>query len=156
MVHSEKSIFNPLIYVQVQKFEVINMKNSQSGYIALTSMLLISAVIIMSIIGVTYSSIGEAQSGLALLKSEDNLQLVEGCIEDALLKIRSNSAFGQPTGTPVTITRPEGTCSITVNSIVGLVWTVTATSSSTGYKRTLRVIITRNPTGIVLTSWLEI
>ena len=132
------------------------MKANQSGYIALTSMLLISAIIVMAVIGVTYSSIGEANSGLALVKGEENLQLIEGCSEDALLKIRSNSGFGQPTGTPVTISRPQGSCAVTVNSIVGLVWTVTVTSTTTTYKRSIQLVFTRNPTGISLTSWKEI
>lgn len=130
--------------------------NHQSGYIALTSMLLISAVIIMGVIGITYSSIGEAQSGLALLKSEENLHLVEGCAEDALLKIRANSQWGQPTGTPITIAHPEGSCVVTVNSINGLEWTITISSVTTAYKRSIQIVVTRNPTGIVLTSWQEV
>jgi hypothetical protein len=125
----------------------INKKVKQEGFIAVTVGIAVS---------VTYASIGEAQSGLTLFKGEENLHFVEGCAEDALLKARSSSTFGDPAGTPVTITRPEGTCSVTVNSKVGTTWTMDVTSSTTTYKKTIRIIFNRNTTGISLTSWKEI
>jgi hypothetical protein len=127
---------------------------NQSGYIALTTVLIILAVVVITAVSVTYSSIGEAQSGLALYKGEENLHFVEGCVEDMLLEVRSNSSF-----TSGTISRPEGTCVITVVSKVGsgtVTWTVDTTSQSTAYQRTIRTIFTRSPTVITLTSWNEI
>ena len=127
--------------------------SSHSGFIALTSVLVISAVVVVAAVGITYLSIGEAQSGLALFKGEDNLNFVEGCVEDVMLKIRSNSAYS---GT--TITRPEGTCTITYN--VGgsgpTNWDLTVSSSTTKYQRKIQVVFVRNSTGISLTSWKEI
>jgi hypothetical protein len=133
----------------------LNHKSNQ-GFIALTTVLLLLAVTVGIAVSVTYSSIGEAQSGLTLFKGEDNLHFIEGCAEDALLKARSSSTFGDPVGTPVSITRPEGTCSVTVNSKTGVTWTMDVTSSTTTYKRTVRVIFDRNATGLSLTSWKEI
>lgn len=130
------------------------MKNNfQSGYIALTTVLIILAVVLITAVSVTYSSIGEAQSGLALFKSEENLHFVEGCAEDILLKIRSN-----PTYSGTTISRPgtEGTCTITYNTSGPVNWDLTVSSQSTTYQRKIRIVFVRNPTGIVLTSWNEI
>lgn len=130
----------------------------QKGYIALTSVLVIIAVIVAAALTVTYLAIGEGQSGLALFKGEENLAFVEGCVEDGMLKARSDVNFGNPVGTEVIINRPEGACSVTVASKVGVTWTMNVTTSgaSVPYKRTIVVIFDRNPTGITLTSWKEI
>jgi hypothetical protein len=126
------------------------MKRSQRGYIALTSVILVIAIIGAVATTITYVAIGEARSGLALFAGEDNLSFVEGCVEDYLLKIRSDAAFAGGN-----ITRPEGTCTITINS-GNPNWDITVTSVSTKYQRKMQVIFTRAATGITLTSWKEI
>lgn len=136
----------------------LNAVSSSGGYIALTSVLVIIAVIVSAALTVTYLAIGEGQSGLALFKGEENLVFVEGCVEDGMLKARSDPNFGNPVGTAVIINRPEGACSVIVSSKVGVTWTmgVTISGVSVPYKRTIRVIFDRNATGVTLTSWKEI
>jgi hypothetical protein len=124
------------------------MKKKQ-GYIALIMVLTISAVALATVTSVLLLSIGEAQSGLALFNGENNLQFVEGCMEDALLKSQASSSYSGGT-----ITRPEGTCMITVSKNVN-VWTITATTASTTYKRTIQAVVTRS-SDIIITSWQEI
>ena len=131
----------------------------QKGFVAVSVVLILISVIIAISITTTLLSIGEAQSGLALFKGEDNLAFTEGCAEDAMLKARSDPAFGDPIGTPVDITRPEGACVVTVNSKIvssTVTWDVTVKSSTTDYKRTIEVVFNRADTGITLTSWKEI
>lgn len=118
--------------------------------VALSIVIVLGGVLVALATTVTYLSIGEAQSGLAHLKGGDNLSFVEGCVEDYMLKIRSNSSF-----TAQNITRPEGTCTIVINS-GNPNWDITVSSSSSLYKRSLQVVFVRNSTGIVLTSWKEI
>lgn len=121
----------------------------QKGFIALTSVLIIGVVVLAITVTVVYLSIGQGQSSFALTKGENQLGLVEGCMEDVLLKIRASASYAGGS-----ITRPEGTCTITVSS-VGNVYTVTATSISTDYRRTVRSVVTRAST-MILTSWKEI
>lgn len=130
----------------------------EKGFIALSTVLVIMSVIVAIVATVTLLSIGEGQSSLAIFKGEDNLDLLEGCVEDAMLKARSSATFGDPVGTPVTLTRPEGSCSVTVNSKTpGVTWNMTVSNiSSSDYQRKIQVIFDRNPTGITLTSWQEI
>ncbi len=133
---------------------------SKDGYVAISILLMLTAVLLGIIVTVAHLGIGEGQSSLALSKGEDALNSAEGCMEDALLKARSSSTFGDPVGTPVTITRPspESSCSITVVSKVGsnpVVWTMNATTATTAYKRTIQVVFNRSATGITLTSWKE-
>ena len=127
--------------------------NSEGGYIAISIMLILTAVVLGVIVTVAQLGIGEGQVSLALSKGEDTLSFVEGCAEDALLKIRADPSLS---GT-FTIGRPpgEGTCSITIVSKLVNTWTVDVTTQATAYKRTVRVILDRLPTGITLTSWKE-
>lgn len=131
----------------------------QQGFIAFSTVLIIMVTTLIIASTVAYLAIGEIQSAFALYKGEDTVQFVEGCMEDALLKARASSTFGDPVGTPVNITRPEGTCVITVVSKTGsnpTVWTMKATTLSTQYVRTIQVIFDRSVTVITLTSWKEL
>ncbi len=120
------------------------------GYIALSTVLIISVVVIALSTTVSLLSIGEAQSSFAQLKGEDTLDFVEGCAEDALLKARVNAAY-----TGGTITRPEGTCSVSISK-AGSQWTIDVTTTATAYIRTIRVVCNRTGTGLTLISWKEI
>lgn len=122
---------------------------NKKGFIALSSILIISAVVLIISVSVSMLSIGEGQSGLALYKGEDNLNFVEGCMEDALLKARANVNYSGGN-----ITRPEGACVVVVSK-VGSTWTMTTTSSTTFYKRTIQTVFTR-ANSITITSWKEI
>lgn len=123
--------------------------NSESGYVAISILLILTAVILGIIVTVAQLGIGEGQVSLALSKGEDTLHFVEGCMEDTLLKIRSNASYAGGT-----IAHPEGTCSITVSQ-VGSTYTVTATTTTTSYKRTVQAVATRG-TALSLTSWKEL
>ena len=127
--------------------------NSEGGYVAISIMLILTAVVLGIIVTVAQLGIGEGQVSLSLSKGEDTLTFVEGCVEDALLKIRTDSALS---GT-FTIGRPpgEGTCLVTVVSKFVNTWTVDVTTQATAYKRTVRVVFDRLSTGITLTSWKE-
>lgn len=136
-------------------------KLGEKGVAALSTVLIILSVVVVLILSATYTSIGEGQSGLSLLQGEENLQQVEGCVEDAMLKVRSNPSFGDPVLTPVNITRPspQPTCIVTVISKTGtnpVVWDMDITVDTTTVKRTISVGFSRSDTGITLISWDEI
>lgn len=122
----------------------------QRGFIAVSIVLVIMVIVLAIGSTVTLLSINEAQSGLVLFQGEDNLQFVEGCAEDALLKIQSNSSYGGGT-----ILRPEGTCSITVNA-PNPNWDITVSSTQTNFQRKVRLTFTKSSSKITLTSWKEI
>ena len=126
----------------------------QKGYIALITVLIIMSVVLTSTLTATLLSINEAQSGFALFKGEDTLTFVEGCVEDAMLKIRANASYSG-----ASITRPEGTCNIIYNAGGGgpTNWDITVSTTATAYKRSIEVVFTRPTTGsITITSWKEI
>ena len=134
----------------MQKYGQINMKNrNKDGYIALSSVLVIMAIIIIIGTSVSFLSINDMQSALSTKKSEESLHLVEGCTEDALLRLNKNNSI------PSTITIPEGTCSVTINSKVGNNWTFTVTATFNNYKKNVQISATRS-TKVVVTNWIEI
>lgn len=122
----------------------------RKGFAAITTILILSAVVLAISTTVTLLSIDEVQSSLSLFKGEDNLDLVEGCTEDYLLKIRADAGFAA-----TNITRPEGECQITITS-GNPNWDITVEAIGTNYQRKIRVVFVRNSTGINLTSWKEI
>ena len=122
---------------------------SQRGYVAISIILMLTAVVLGIMVSVAQLGIGEGQASLALSKGEDALNFAEGCAEDAVLNIRSNPSYSGGT-----ISRPEGTCSIAV-SVAGSVYTVTVTTTETKYKRTIQTIVNRGLTAITLTNWKE-
>lgn len=122
----------------------------QRGYIALSIVILITAVIIAISTTVSLLSIGEAETGLTLSQGENTLDFVEGCTEDALLKARANTAY-----TGGNITRPEGTCTVNVSKN-GNSWTLTVSTSASTYSRTVQAVITQNGYGDTISSWTEL
>lgn len=123
--------------------------NSGQGFIALSMILIISAVVVGIATTVTYLSIGEAQSSLVQQKGEDAWDFIDGCAEDALQEIHDSSTYAGGS-----ITHPEGTCTITVNS-GNPNWNITVTTTATNYKRSLQITATRGST-ITITSWKEL
>lgn len=122
----------------------------QKGFVAITTVMILSVVVLAIAASVTYLSIGEAQSSLSLFKGEDNLGFVEGCAEDYLLKIRANASFAGGN-----ITHLGTTC--TINIVTGDPdWHIIVSSLDNVYQRQIDIIFTRNPTEIVLSSWKEI
>lgn len=121
------------------------------GYIALSMILVIGAVVIGVAMTVSLLAIGEAQSGLTQFKGEDAWSFVDGCAEDALQKIHDNAGY-----LGGTIARPEGICSVTVNAPdPNWIITVTTNEASPKYQRTVQIQATRGTT-ITVTSWKEL
>lgn len=121
----------------------------KGGFIAITTVLLISAVVLATAVSAALLGIGQAQSSFAQTKGETTLNFVEGCTEDALLKLRASSFY-----TGGTITRPEGSCLVTVSG-VSSVYTLTVTTTASDYKRTIQAIVTKGSAGLTLGSWKE-
>jgi hypothetical protein len=101
-------------------------------------------------ISVSLLAIGEGQSALAINKGENILALVEGCVEDGLIKIRAKAN----TSGVFTFTRPEGACEVTI-SRVGNNYTILSTNTDSSYKRKVQAEVTRGSM-LTLTSWKEL
>lgn len=123
--------------------------SSQAGYAALTSVLVIAAVVLTIGSTVALLSVNDIQSALSNKKSDETLDFVEGCVEDALLRLAEDDSI------PTTLTNPEGTCSVTINSQAGDDWTFTVTGTSDISTKSVQVEANRAST-VSITSWLEV
>lgn len=122
----------------------------KNGYIAISMVLLLSVVVLAVATTVSFLSIGEGQSGLALVKGESALKLTEECVEDVLIRARNSASFAANT-TSTTFSEADGTCLVSKS---GNTWTVYNTVPS-DYRRTIQVVFTSNGYGITITSWNE-
>lgn len=122
------------------------------GFVALSTILVLSAVMLVVVGTITYLAIGEAQTSLALSLGSNSLDLVEGCTEDLLQKVHDDGTYAG-----AAISRPEGTCAITYNpgTTRPTNWDVTVSSDATEYQRKIQVIFTRSSSAITLSSWQE-
>ena len=127
-----------------------NVNIKAKGYIAITTVMLISAITLMIAVTVTLVSINEGQSSLASSKGEERLSFVDGCMEDAILKIRNSASYAGGT-----TTTPDGNCAITVAK-VGSVYTVTASPVDLTYLKKVQAVVTRGASTVTITSWQEI
>lgn len=119
------------------------------GYIALTTVIILSAVSLGIIATVSLLAIGEAQSALSVATGESTLTLTEGCMEDALLNSLNSSTY-----TGGLLTMPEGNCNVTVSK-AGSVWTVGASIANGIYTRSVQSVVTRGAT-LTVNSWQEL
>ena len=122
---------------------------SNSGYIALSSILVISAVVLVIGISTSLLSVNDLLSSASGKKGDETVDFVEACIEDALLRLNEDNSI------PGNITLPQGTCSVTINSQVGNNWDFTVAATLNDYTRSVRLQVTRDTT-VVVTSWQEV
>lgn len=123
--------------------------HKQKGFIAIVSVLVISAAVLAIAVTVSTLSIGQEQSSYSLTKGEETLSFIEGCAEDALLKLRASPSYSGGN-----IIRPEGNCTVSVYQ-AGNIYTLNVSTLSTNYKRTVQIVANRG-SQVTITSWKEI
>lgn len=121
----------------------------RKGFIAITTVLILSAVIASITATVFWLSVGESQSAFALMKGEQALQLSGGCAEDVLSRIRTDENYAGGT-----ITYPEGDCVVDISRDVDR-WTAHVRSNANDSVRRIVVVFDRTISGIALVSWQE-
>jgi len=118
------------------------------GFVAISTVLVLMAVMMSAVVAITYLSVGELQTGLVQVKGEESLGLVEGCTEDLLQKIHDNPGFA---GT--SLSRPEGVCTFVYNS-PGPNWDVMVSGNNSLSLRKVRVQFTRG-NNVAVSKWQE-
>lgn len=125
------------------------MMSNKPGYVALASVLVIASVVLTIGVSVALLSISQAQISLAGKKSDESLDLVEGCVEEALLRLNEDNAI------PSQIVLPAGSCSVTIDALSGVDWTFTTSGSLGGHSKSVQLTASREAT-VVVGSWQEV
>lgn len=133
---------------QVSNSETNTMQSQQNqhGFIAISSVLTVAAIVLTLGVSVALITINHLQSSFAYYQSKQAQTLAEGCAELALLELNETGTISN------TITLPEGTCSVTIDSQVGKITTFTVSITQNSYTKSIEVEADR--TSIVeVTSW---
>ena len=126
--------------------------NNQGGYVALISVLVVSAVGIAITLSLILLGLGSSRTSFAYEQSNQAKGLANACVEEAMQQIRDSTPFVGSN----TLALGQGICSYTVTSQGPQNRTITASGTVGTIIRKVRVIIDRiNPT-IQVVSWQEI
>ncbi|MBI2031893.1 MAG: hypothetical protein HYT08_04745 [Candidatus Levybacteria bacterium] len=119
----------------------------QKGYLAISSIIIITAVVFVIAVTVSYLSIGEGQTALSLTKAEQKLNLQDSCAEELLLRLRSNT-------NPVAVNLPEGDCNILWSSDGAGNYTIYINSFGSTYGKYFTILANRDYS-VTVTSWQQ-
>jgi len=127
--------------------------NTQIGFIALTSVIVIGAVVVLLIIGIFGGAVGEMERGVEKEKGEKALSWANLCMEVALNELRNDSGY-EGGGDP--ITGADGSCDILTLEPGGGTITITTEGEVSGHIRRIEVKVKENSNPLNVTSWQEI
>lgn len=119
------------------------------GYVAITSVLVVSVLIITIGISVSLLSISDIQTALAERKKEEALNYTESCIEEALLRLNETNDV------PSSLTIPGGTCVIGPTPLSGDTWHIIVQGTKDSYTKKIQVDAHRGST-VDVTMWEEV
>lgn len=92
----------------------LNSRHSDhtKGFIALTSILIISAIALAVAVSISLLGIGEARNSLDYKKGREALYLAYGCVDEALLQLKLDETY---TGGALSL--GNGTCNIVISGV---------------------------------------
>lgn len=137
----------------MQKKYFIKTKNSkvtnQTGYAAISTILVLLVVISTLTMTVSLSSIDTLQSAFAQYKGTQARNIVESCVHEALLELNLLNTI------PNSVVVPEGSCTLTLDSQVADTWTFSVSGTIDSYTKSIQVTAERTST-VAITSWQEL
>lgn len=128
------------------------VKEVNDGFVAFTSLLVISAVALIVAISIALLGIGESRASLDFKKGQEVLKAAEGCVEEALLRLRDSGLYS---GGALNV--GDGSCNIVISgSGSSRTITVEATiSDPPDYVRNIEVTVKRTGNSINILTWQE-
>lgn len=121
------------------------------GYVTLLALLIVSAVAIVSTVGISIVGVDSARQVTEEANSITAQNMAVACAEEALQQIRANTAYTGTAG----LTLNSQTCSYTVSNPGGSARTITANSTVVNNTRRITINLAIIGTNISITSWLE-
>lgn len=125
----------------------------RGGFIAFTSLLIISAVALSIAASISLLGVDEAKSSLSFKKGQEAVKLAEGCLEESLLRLRDNATYSGGS-----LNLGDGSCTISIsgtgaNKTITIEATITEPSN---YIKNLSATVKRIGNSINLLTWQEI
>lgn len=139
-----------------------NHKNNKEGFIALITVLIVSAITIIVAATTIFLGLSESLLGFSADRSHEAFQLAESCAEEAYFRLKKDFSFSSET-----LIFDSGSCSISItgsggqNSTRVIVASSTISTSIASFTRRVNSNITligdgsANATTTDLTRWVE-
>lgn len=128
--------------------EFDTLKNNKKGFIALITVLIISAIALLISLGIGLSSINEANMSLQENQSSQAYYLANLCSEWALMKLKeTGSAY---TGEVLNI--ENGICQISVESK----WIVKVSANFSNQTKKMKIVVSEIHPEMIINSWQEV
>jgi cytoskeletal protein RodZ len=134
----------------VQHYE--NNRHHPKGYIALLSVILISALGVAIMVSVIASGITSSKTNLSLQQSGSARSIASSCAEEALQKILET---GTTTSTS-SLVIASGTCLYAIYPTSGNTVTINASGSLGTLTSKIKVVLSSTSPQILLSSWSEV
>jgi hypothetical protein len=133
--------------------ENLFLNNNEGGFMAFTSLLVVTSVALVTVLSVSFLGIGEVKSSLDTKKSIETRAIAESCVEEALLRTKGDQSFLSGS-----MSVGEGTCtiSITADGSDKIIYVSAEIGDPAGYVKRIRVVVKQFGTGIVIAEWEEI
>src|SRR4030042_2373997 len=112
----------------------MNKGNFEKGYIALSTVLITLALVLLIGLSTSLLSINDLLSAQSGKKSNNAVDMVEACAEEVLLKLNELDTVVEGTKS-----LPQGDCNVTINSHIGNIWDFTVSTNVEGYFKNIRV-----------------
>jgi Tfp pilus assembly protein PilX len=128
----------------------IRRYDNEKGVAALLVVVIICVVALLIAVGASRLGLGEMEAGYVKQKNDQTINSAEGCMEEALERLRRNSAYA---GGSLNIS--EGSCIITVVAN-GTARTITTSVTAGEYNKKIQVSATLGGAAIIINSWSEI
>lgn len=132
--------------------KLLNKLSNQKGYIAFTSLLVISAITTTILISSVLISVTTAKNSLSFKKGLETKIAGDGCLENALLRLQLDDSYSGET-----LVVGNVSCTITVsgagaNKTVNIVSTISGPPS---YTKGIQADVSVKGTGVSITSYQE-
>ncbi len=128
---------------------------SQNGFVALITLLVIVALVILIGVSTSLLSINDLQSAFAGKRSEEIVNILEACVEDVLLTLNETNTLPSSVTIPPSGILPQVVCSVIMNSHVGNNWDFTVSGAVDNYAKKVQIQAVRD-TSVSITSWEEV
>lgn len=89
---------------------------SQSGIAALLTVLIISAAVLIMAVGASFLGLNELNMGYTFQKGGEAMALADGCLEEALLRLKRDNNYGISAG-DIPLTLGQGSCIINITDL---------------------------------------
>lgn len=131
----------------------ITESSSKKGFIALTSVILICAVLLYITISISLQAIDEGQISTAHEQSKKAQSMAEGCADYALMQIMNDSAY-VATDEELNSDFDDGSCTFSVDP-AGFPKTIQITSiaGQNNYTSQIEIVVSTTTPEIEITSW---